>query len=120
MSRQRVSQPPVTPALRDAERHDFWPGFTLALMAGVLLVCGARHVTDLETQEGKSAWEYQLVRAFAKGGLEFAQVGLPPAPTASDDPEEAAAVLDRAARVEASSLKARYRVNTRSATPCPT
>jgi hypothetical protein len=120
MIRQRVAQPPVQPFLRDTERHDFWTGFSLALIAGIVLLCGARHVTGLETQDGNSAWELQLVRAFTSGGLEFAEPAPPPDPASIADPDEAAAAMDRAARAEAMSLKARYRVNTGAATPCPT
>jgi hypothetical protein len=120
MIRQRVTQPPVHPFLRDSERHDFWPGFILALIAGILLFCGARHVTGVETQDGNSALEFQLVRAFTSGGLEFAEPGPPPDPTSFNSPDEAAVAMDRAARAEALSLKARYHVNTGAATPCPT
>ena len=117
---KRIPQPQVNPALRDTERHDFWPGFILALIAGVLLLCGAGHVTGVETQDGNSAWEFQLVRAFTSGGLEFTEPGPPPDPSSFSNPDEAAAAMDRAARAEALTLGARYRVNIGAADPCPT
>ena len=41
MTMRRVPQPPLDPALRDSERHDFWPGFIAALVGIILLFCGA-------------------------------------------------------------------------------
>ena len=120
MSRQRVPQPPVNSLLRNTERHDFWPGFVIALVAAILLFCGARHVTGVETQEGDSAWEAQLVKAFARGGLQFQAAAPLDDPAVFQDPNAAAAAMDRAARVADLPLRARYRVNTGAADPCPT
>jgi hypothetical protein len=120
MIRKCVPQPPVKPLLRATERHDFWTGFILAIIAGVVLFCGVRHVTGVETQEGDSASELQLVRSFTSGGLHFAQPGPPPDPARFDDPGAAAEALERANRVADLPLRARYRVNTTAADPCPT
>ena len=57
---KRVSQPPVNPALRDLERHDFWPGFIAALMGIALVFCGARHLTGVDNAAGSTAWEITL------------------------------------------------------------
>ncbi|HEY9173488.1 MAG TPA: hypothetical protein VI136_14475, partial [Verrucomicrobiae bacterium] len=80
MLRKRVPQPPVDPLRRDAERHDFWSGFVLAIIAAALLLCGVRHVTGVETQDGDSATELQLIQSFTSGGLHFAKPGPPPDP----------------------------------------
>ncbi len=49
---ERVPQPPVNPALRDVEHHDFWPGLVAVLIGAVLAFCGARHLTDVDTVDG--------------------------------------------------------------------
>ena len=66
----RVSQPPIDPIVRSSEHHEFWPGLILTLVAGALILCGAFHRTRLETTDGNSAREFQLIKAFARGGLE--------------------------------------------------
>jgi hypothetical protein len=115
---RRVAQPPVDPASRDLERHDFWPGFVVALIGAILLFCGARNVTDVQTVEGGSAWETQLVRAFAFSGLQFADQVASPPPPSGDDP----AAMERWARenrhFEMPTWK--VRVDTAAKTPCPT
>ena len=40
---KRIPQPPVDPALRDLEHHDFWPGF-IVVLAGVVLAFAARGI----------------------------------------------------------------------------
>ena len=70
---QRVPQPPVNPALRDLERHDFWPGFIAALIGIILAFCGARHLTGVDTVDGGTAWETQLIKAFSFDGLQYAE-----------------------------------------------
>ena len=120
MIRNRVPQPPVNPLLRDTERNDFWTGLILVIIAGVILFSGARHVTGVETQEGDSATELQLIRSFTSGGLHFARPGPPPNPGAFDDPGAAAEAMERASRIAELPLRARYRVNTTAADPCPT
>ncbi len=120
MIRKRVPQPPVNPLLRATERHDFWTGFILSIIALVVLFSGVRRVTGLETQEGGSASELQLIRAFTSGGLHFAQPSPPPNPASFEDPAAAAEAMDRASRVATLPLRARYKVNTIAADPCPT
>jgi hypothetical protein len=117
---QPLPQPPVNAQLRDPERHDFWPGFILAAVAGLLLFCGARHVTGVETTEGETAREDQLVKAFSNGGLQMATAPKPPDPAAFDDPSLAAAALERFEREQAESPRVKYRVNTGAVDPCPT
>jgi len=120
MPRVHLPQPPVVPLLRDPEHHAFWPGFTVALVASALLVIGALNLTAVQTQDDESARETQLVKAFARGGLEFqaARVRLDPATLA--DPSRAAAAMDQAARIADLPVRERYRINTAAAHPCPT
>jgi hypothetical protein len=119
---KRVPQPPLNPAQRDRERHDFWPGFVAALIGGVLLFCGARHLTGVETVEGSTAWESQLTKAFSVCGLQYAsQIPAPPPPKL-DDPAAAAEALDRWARQNASAAPPTWkvRVDTGAKKACPT
>lgn len=118
--RKRVEQPPVNPRLRDPERHDFWPAFILVIVAGALLLCGGWHVTGVETSEGGGAREIQLIKAFAKGGLQVVDSISVPDPALFQDPAAAAEALERMAREEAKGLRIKYRVNTGAADPCPT
>ena len=67
--RNRVEQPPIQPALRDVEHHDFWPGFVCALIGSIVLLAGALHITGVETTDGGTASEPQLVKAFSSGGI---------------------------------------------------
>ena len=119
---QRLSQPPVNPALRDAEHHDSWAGFIVALIGLLLAVCGAWHVTDVETVGGGTAWETQLVKAFSSGGLQYPHQVAPPPPPKLDDPAAEAEALDRWARQSASAALVpwKVRVDTSAKTPCPT
>jgi hypothetical protein len=114
----RVAQPPVNPALRDTERHDFWAAFVAALIGIVLLFCGARHLTAIDTVDGGNASEAQLVKAFTFDGLQYADKMAPPPPPRGADPE----ALERWARqnrqTEAPTWK--VRVDTAASTPCPT
>jgi hypothetical protein len=118
--RKRVAQPPVNPLLRATERHDFWPPFILVILAGMLLLCGGWHVTGVDTTDGETAREYQLIKSFARGGLEVVDTAAPPDPASFADPAAAAAALDRLAREEAKSFHIKYRVNAGAADPCPT
>jgi hypothetical protein len=119
---KRVSQPPVNPALRDLERHDFWPGFIATLMGVALVFCGARHLTSVDTAEGSTAWETQLIKAFSVGGLQYADQMAPPAPPKLDDPTGSAEALDRWARenAHATPLTWKVRVDTGAKKACPT
>jgi len=119
-SPRRVAQPPIDLEHRNSERHRFGPGFAVLLVALALVLYGSVRATGLPTQEDDPARETQLIKAFARGGLEFrtAHVRLDPASLA--DPTRAAAALDRAARVADLPLRERYRVNTSAVDPCPT
>lgn len=119
---KRISQPPINPALRDVERHDFWPGF-VAVVAGIVLAfCGVRHLTGVDTVTGNTASEIQVVKAFSSGGLQYADQLAPPAPPKLTDPAAEAEALDRWAKQQASAAAPTWkvRVDTAAATPCPT
>jgi hypothetical protein len=119
---RRVSQPPVDPALRDLEHHDFWPGFVAALIGILLLYAGARHLTDVDTTDGGTAWEAQLVKAFSSGGLQYPEQVAPTPPPGPDDARGSAEALDRWAKqqAQATAPKWKVRVDTGAQTPCPT
>ncbi len=114
---KRIVQPPVKPALRDPERHGFWPGATVSFIGIGLLVCGGLHVTGIETVDGGTASEAQLVKAYSSSGLQYPETTESPPPR-SDDP----AVLERWARQqdEARAVAWKVRVDTAAKTPCPT
>jgi hypothetical protein len=119
---KRVPQPPVTPALRDVERHDFWPGL-VAVVAGVVLAfCGVRHSTGVDTVAGNTASEIQLVKAFSSSGLQFPDQLAPPPPPRLEDAAAEAAALDRWAKQQANVAPPTWkvRVDTTAAAPCPT
>ncbi len=84
--RARVIQPPIQPALRDAEAHEFWPGFIGALAGLIVLVVGARHITAVETTDGDIAYETQLIRAFSSGGIQYLDRTARPMPRDSFGP----------------------------------
>jgi hypothetical protein len=117
---KRVPQPPLNPALRDPERHDFWPGLIAAIIGLVLGVCGVRHLTGLETVDGGTATETQLVKACSTGGLKYPEPA--PPPSRLDDPVAAAAALERWQRQNTRGELAaqKVRVDTEAKTPCPT
>jgi hypothetical protein len=117
---KRVTQPPINPLLRDPERHDFWPGFILSIIAVVLLFSGGRHLTNVETTDGNTALEVQLIKSFTSGGLKVLDPVAVSDPASFEDPAAAAAALDRMAREEARVFRIKYRVNTGAAAPCPT
>ncbi len=120
MRRKRVPQPPVNPLRRGVEQHDFWPAAAVIAIALVLIWVGARQSTGMTTLDGGSASEVQLVKAFASGGLQFQNAPLTLDPAVYADPAAAAAAMDQAARIGDLPLRARYRVNTDAADPCPT
>jgi hypothetical protein len=118
----RLPQPPVNPAARAREFHDFWPGFALALAGVVLAVAGASHRTGVGTVDGAAAREVQLVRAFASGGLQYpGQIHPPPPPNLDNVPDPGAA-LDRWAKQQAAFQPPTWklRVDAAAQTPCPT
>ncbi len=103
------------------ERHEFWPGFALAVVAAVLAVCGARHLTAVETVDGSTAWETQLIKAYSSGGLKYPELAPPPPPPPRpDDPTFGAADLQRWAKQNAQKPAWTVRVDTEAKTPCPT
>ena len=119
---RRILQPPVDPALRDREHHTFWLPFIGSAVCVVLIFCGARHLTGIETVDGSTAWETQLVKAYASGGLKYAEVSsAPPAPVPGD-PTATALALERWERQKMSEASGprKVRVDTAAATPCPT
>ena len=120
---QRVPQPPIQPALRDLEHHDFWLGFVVVVIGAVLTFCGARHVTTVDTVDGGAAWETQLVKAFSTGGLRYpdAATTAPPPPD-TDNPAATAEAMERWAKSEATAKTPTWhvRVDTGANTPCPT
>lgn len=119
---RRIPQPPVNPSLRAAERHEFWPGFVVAVVAGVLLYSGARRLTGIETVEGGTATEPQLVKAYSSGGLKFPDVVSAPPRPIPGDPIGTAAALDRWERENAakSARPRKVQVDTAAAAACPT
>ena len=122
MLSKRVPQPPLNAAQRDLERHDFWPGFIAAIIGVLLLFCGARHLTGVDTIEGSTASEAQLTKAFSAGGLQYADQMPLPAPPMLDDSAAAAEALDRWARQTANAAPPTWkvRVDTGAKKACPT
>ena len=118
MSMRRVPQPPVGPASRSLERHEFWPGFIVVLIGGILTFCGARHLTGVDTVDGGNAGETQLIMAFAFDGLQYADRMPPTPPPKGDDPK----ALERWARETRNAPPPTWkvRVDTSARTPCPT
>jgi hypothetical protein len=119
---RRVAQPPISPALRDVERHDFWPGFVALAVGAVMALWGARHLTGVGTVKGNMASEIQLVKAFAFSGLQYASEWTPPPPPRLSDPAAEAEALDRWAKDQANAKPPTWkiRVDTAAAAPCPT
>ena len=99
-----MKSPSASPASGESraarrEQHDFWPGFIAALIGVILAFCGARHLTGIETVDGGTAWETQLIKAFAFGGLQYADRMAPPARRPNpEDPDATAEALERWAR----------------------
>jgi hypothetical protein len=120
---RRVPQPRMDAARRDPERHGFWPAFAVALLALFLIAAGAQRSTGVGTVDGRAARETQLIKAFAVGGVQFADrvaVSEPPVPTG--DPmidAEAFARWDRE-QAAAEAPAWRVRVDPSAKTPCPT
>ena len=120
--RQRIAQPPINPQQRDREHHDFWLGFVLTLIGVIVCLGGVRNLTGVETTDGESASELQLVKAFSSGGLEFTDLAAPPRLDDQGDPAANAEAMERWERNAARSGPHRWkmRVNTGASTPCPT
>ena len=79
------------------------------------LELGARHLTGVDTVEGDTAWETQLMKAFSSGGLQFADQVAPPPPPKGGDAE----ALARWAKQSAPPAW-KVRVDAGAKTPCPT
>jgi hypothetical protein len=119
--RERIEQPPIQPALRAREHHDFWPGFVVALVGVLLLLAGARHLTGVETTDGDTAWETQLIKAFSSGGLSYTDPSARPPPRMPEDLP--GMVLPPAPPDEpplATGSRWKVRVNLGASSPCPT
>ena len=119
---RRIPQPPVNPALRDREVHGFWLPFAGAVASLVLIALGARNLTGIETVDGSTAWETQLVKAFSSSGLKFPQAISAPPPPVPGDPMATAAALERWERENSRAAPPRWkvRVDPAAASPCPT
>jgi hypothetical protein len=120
---QRVPQPPVDAARRDPERHGFWAGLVVTLIGLMLLLAGALRSTAVNTIEDRPARETELVRAFALGGLQYADQMEPPTPPVpTGDPVADAEALARWDQEQANAEAPtwRLRVDTTAKTPCPT
>jgi hypothetical protein len=119
---RRIPQPPMNPAARAREAHDFRPGFIVALAGVILLASGFRHLTGVGTVDGGPAREVQLVRAFASGGLQYPSRIAPPPPPNLDNVADPGAALDRWAKQVAAFQPPAWklRVNAAAQTPCPT
>ena len=121
---KHLPQPPVQPALRATEAHEFWPGFIIGIVGFILLLTGAQHVTGVPTIQESSASEAQLVKAFSSGGLQYASRLAPPPPPrlGSGDPSAAADALEQWQRQRANTPAPTWkvRVDVGASTPCPT
>jgi hypothetical protein len=118
----RVPQPPVNPAARPLERHDFWPGVVVALAGAAVLFCGARHITTVDTVDGSTAWETQLVKAFSAGGVQYASRQPAPPPPKLEGLANPGEALDRWAKQQANAQPASWkiRVDLGAKAACPT
>lgn len=118
----RIPQPPMNPALRESEDHRFWPGLIVAVAAAVAVVYGARHWTGVDTVDGNTATEIQLVRAFATSGLQYPNQVAPPPPPNLEGVANPDAAMERWARQQADfqppSWKLRVDLDAKAA--CPT
>jgi hypothetical protein len=119
---KRIPQPPVNPAARALERHDFWPGLVAAVAGAAILFCGARHLTNVDTADGGTAWETQLMKAFATAGVQYASEQPAPPPPKLDGLANPAEALDRWAKQQANAqpLSWKIRVDLGAKAACPT
>ncbi len=119
---KKIPQPPVNPALRETEGRGFWAAFVVVVVGAMLLLYGARHMTAVETVDGATATEIQIVKACSTGGFQYPSQVPPPPPPKPDDPAAAAAALERWERqsVAAANATWKVRVDTESKAACPT
>lgn len=117
-----IRQPPINPAQRAPERHDFWPAFIAAVAGVIITIGGARHLTGVDTTGNDTAWETQLIRAFSSGGVQYASDQAPPPPPNLEGVANPAEALDLWAKTQASfqppSWKIRVDLGAKAA--CPT
>jgi len=118
--RRRISQPPVDPERRNPERHGFWLGAALILIALALIVTGSMRVTALPTVDGLPATEVELMRSFASGGLQRVPPPTPPSPMLTPDPVAFALAMESWQREIAAGNRVGFQVDTAAADPCPT
>jgi len=118
----RILQPPVNPAQRDLERHDFWPGFVVAVAGLSLLFCGVRHLTGVDTTDGNMASETQLAKAFSASGVQYASEQAAPPPPNLEGVANPAEALDRWAKNQANVQPPAWkiRVDLGAKAACPT
>ena len=119
---KRIAQPPVDRAARALECHDFWPSF-VATVAGLAFVfCGARHLTNVDTTDGSTATEAQLVKAFSSGGIQFASEQATPPPPNLETVANPAEALNRWAKEQADRQPPAWkiRVDLGAQAACPT
>lgn len=115
--RARIPQPPIHAATRNTEHHDFWPAFALALVGGVLAFAGSRHMTAIETIDGGTAWETQVIRAFSHGGVRYTPHG----PGATGNPANPVNVQGPLPGTSGpTAATPLVRIDTGALTPCPT
>jgi hypothetical protein len=119
---KRVPQPPVNRMLRGREGRDFWPGLVVALAGAALAFCGARHLTNVDTVDGNTARETQLIKAFASSGLQYPDQVAPAPPPKLDGVANPGEALDRWAKQQAHVPPPTWkiRVDLGAKTPCPT
>jgi hypothetical protein len=120
---KRVEQPPIQPALRDREHHDFWPGFICSLIGLLVLFCGTRHLTAVDTTDGNSAWEHQLIKAFSSGGIQYVDRTARPAhrdPFAPPGQFAPPPPPELTGDQETTGPRWKIKVNLGANTPCPT
>ena len=97
-----------------------WTGLVLGILGLVVWLSGTQHLTTIDTVEGGTAWERQLIQAFASGGLEYGPAAALPDPASVDDPAAAAAALEQIKPRSANEMPLKPRVNTGAVDPCPT
>ncbi len=119
---KRIPQPPINPAKRPLELHEFWPGFIATVIGAAIVFCGARHQTGVDTSKGSAAWETQLVKAFSSGGVQYASEQPAPPPPNLDGVANPAEVLDRWAKNQGKAQPPAWkiRVDLGAKAACPT
>ncbi len=119
--RDRVPQPPIQPALREREAHDFWPAFICALAGLIILFVGARHITGIDTTDGGIAFETQLIKAFSSGGVQYVDRAARPVPRDAFGPPGLVPPPPERSRDEPlEGPRWIVKVNLGARTPCPT